>query len=340
MKLIDGSQLGAIGWDASLADRPDANFLQSWAWGEFHKALDNKVWRLAIEDNGMIALQLLVIKLSLGLGQCILYSPRGSLINKKASARAVKDGTALLITRIQEIAHQENALAFRMDPPITEDDQVSISIYKSLGFIPNPRKQIQPKLSQVLDLTDGYESILKEMKPKTRYNINLARKKELVITNDVSPESIHAFVELTTITANRNKFKSHSPKYYETQIKTLSQYNMISLWIAKIENTPIAAILIVTFGPMAVYVHGSSNDTYRNLMAPYLLHDLAIKDAIDNGVTYYDFGGITSDPDHPWAGITRFKKGFGGEEVKYITTQELPTNTLLYNAYRFMDQVR
>jgi len=341
MKLVSDNSLDQTSWDSALLSRSNAHFLQSWAWGEFNEKLGNQIWRLAVEDNGTIINQLLVIKMSVGFGFSLLYSPKGSLINKSLPASSQQESSNLLLNKIKSIAETEKKIIlFRIDPHVLTTDTTVPSFYSSMGFIANPIKNIQPKHSLLLNLTQPTDSIMKNMKQKTRYNINLAAKHNLDIYTSTNPIDIQVFLDLAHTTSNRNKFILHSDKYYKTQFKILSQLGIQKLIVAKYQHQPIAAILVNTFGDTATYVHGASSDQHRNLMASYLLQSSAIIKAKDEGITTYDFWGINPNPNHPWAGITRFKRGFGGEEIEYIGTLELPLNSTFYKLYTFINKYR
>ena len=45
-------------------------------------------------------------------------------------------------------------------------------------------------------------------------------------------------------------------------------------------------------------------------------------------------------PNHPWAGVTRFKLGFGGRAVDYPGTFDLPLNRLWYTLYSLVRRAR
>ena len=76
-------------------------------------------------------------------------------------------------------------------------------------------------------------------------------------------------------------------------------------------------------------------------MAPYVLQWFEITRAKNDGFKYYDFWGIApnDDPKHPWAGVTRFKKGFGGIIVEYGGTWEKGVSWK-YNLYRILRKLR
>jgi lipid II:glycine glycyltransferase (peptidoglycan interpeptide bridge formation enzyme) len=106
------------------------------------------------------------------------------------------------------------------------------------------------------------------------------------------------------------------------------------LYFARFEGRIIAANAVLQFGPYAVYLHGASSNSDRNLMAPYLLQWQQIKDAKNAECRIYDFWGITVGNENPrWEGITRFKKGFGGREIRYAGVYDLPVNATTYNIY-------
>ena len=49
---------------------------------------------------------------------------------------------------------------------------------------------------------------------------------------------------------------------------------------------------------------------------------------------------VLKDGSHPWAGITRFKKGFGGKYVEYPGTFDLPLKKGWYKVYSFVRNMR
>lgn len=342
MRLLTNQELNQQLWDASLLERPDHHFLQSWAWGEFQEKIGNPIWRIAVEDQGTLLLQLLVIKQSLGFGQSILYSPRGQLVPKHLPAQTLDQASQLILQSVKKLAQKENCIFFRIDPPTLHDDITALAFYRSQGFVANPKKPIQPQHNQILDLRRGLNAALSEAKSKTRYNINVARRDPSKLSSVISTEEIDIknFLDLTHKTASRQGFSSHSDNYYRTQIDILNRAGMMDLLSARAADKVVSSVAVIFFGKTATYVHGASDENYRSLMAPYLLHYEALKLAEEKGMDFYDLGGVQPDPSHKWAGITRFKQGFGGTTIKYVGTLELPINPLLYKMYRFIDLLR
>lgn len=349
MHLISDNSIDQTSWDSPLLQMPNASFLQSWAWGEFQKSLGNSIWRIQVVDQNEVIGQLLIIRLSLGLGKSILYGPRAQLFNTASPLPTQIEASKLLLQKVRELALQNHCIFVRIDPPVLDNDQASIKFYDALGFIHNQTKSIQPQYNQIISLGEDLRSVLAKAKSKTRYNIGLAQKylslQELRLTDAITPDIINNFISLTTKTASRHNFSSHSRSYYEKQISILAQYQMVDLLTAfapidmdhpKENDTCLGSILVVYFGDTATYIHGASSDAHRYLMAPYLLHYEGIRHAQARGMASYDLGGVHPNPKHKWFGITRFKQGFGGETIKYIGTLELPIDQLAYRLYRII----
>lgn len=204
------------------------------------------------------------------------------------------------------------------------------SVWEGKGIKTIP---IQPAKTIILDLQKSTDELLAAMHQKTRYNIRLAEKKGVKIICDNT--RINDFLSLMKETTNRDNFFAHSDAYY----RNLASFNpdFIKLFLAEYEGQIIAAGLFCFCQSTAVYMHGASSNEFRNVMAPYLLQWTVIKEAQAAGLKYYDFYGIDSQK---WPGVTRFKEGFGGEEVNYAGTFDLVLQPFWYSIYRLMRMAR
>lgn len=91
------------------------------------------------------------------------------------------------------------------------------------------------------------------------------------------------------------------------------------------------------YGDTATYLYGASSDENRSVMAPFLLQWRLIQEAKKEGFRYYDFFGIS---DKKWPGVTRFKKGFGGETVSYPGTFDVIFDKANYGFYQILRKAR
>ena len=82
-------------------------------------------------------------------------------------------------------------------------------------------------------------------------------------------------------------------------------------------------------------MYGMSGEAHREKMPSYLLQWQAIRWAKDAGCRIYDLWGAPNvfEPQDPMWGVYRFKKGLGGEVVRYIGAWDLPLRPRLYWLY-------
>ena len=124
----------------------------------------------------------------------------------------------------------------------------------------------------------------------------------------------------------------------------MSQNGTVKLFLAEYDNKIIAANMVSFFGKVCTYLHGASANTYRDVMAPYLLQWQAIVEAKRLGFGFYDFGGVNgpSFQNSKWEGITRFKASFSQElkPKEYIGSFDLILNPVIFSVYKFVKQIR
>jgi lipid II:glycine glycyltransferase (peptidoglycan interpeptide bridge formation enzyme) len=307
------------------------SFLQSFLWGEFQKSFGRKIWRLGSFDGENLNAIALIIKHDLPLGKNYLYCPRGPIMNHESrippSSRKMRDyGEAsknheLFIEEISKIAKKKKSIFFRFDPPTNY--QLPVANCQLLKT-----KPIQPPSTTILNLTKSEDELLAAMHPKTRYNIKVASRHEVMVQKlENTEENFEIFWKLLEETSHRDGFCTHPKKYYKKMLENLPN---ISLFVAKYKNKPLAAELVMFFGETATYLHGASSEKNREVMAPYAIHWEIIKEAKKMGCLYYDFWGID---EKKWPGVTRFKRGFGGEEISYPGTLDLPVQKIWYKMY-------
>ena len=317
----------------------DGSFLQSREWGEFQKKTGRKIWPLWYKDGDEIQAVALIIRHGLPFGFSYLYCPRGPIVNSKFKNRKSKLFEEFL-EKVKEIGTEERAIFLKIEPEA--DFPFNLSDFR---FVKS-KKEIQPAQTVILDLTKTEEELLAEMKSKTRYNINLAERKDIKITQQTTHNSqLTTFLELLKETAEREGFRLHPKEYYEKLFAAHSPNFSVELFLAEYNGKTIAAHLLVFFGNparttevvqsggQAVYLHGASSREHKETMAPYLLHWEAIKQAKNRGCLTYDFWGIS---EKKWPGLTRFKKSFGGFEKTYLGASDLVFDKFWYWVYNIV----
>lgn len=293
------------------------NLFQSPEWLAFQEEAGHQI----IEIGGDKAL---VLDLPFGKKFVWLQKGPNSITNYQLPTTNLPGGTVFL----------------RIEPgEISENDvkRLGLRAVKSGSLLSG---QASPKATRVLDISGAEEEIMAQMKSKTRYNIRLAEKKGVKIreTNDAE-----VLCDLLAKTASRDKgYAPHPKEYYQKLMSLLESKGLARIFVAEFEGRPLAAILVSFYGEVGTYLHGGFDESQRNLMAPYLCQWEAIKYAKERGCQYYDFWGVceTDDPKDSWAGISRFKEGFGGEKIVFAGDYDLVLNRFWYDAFSLMAKIK
>lgn len=327
-------------WDEFIKTHQLATIHQASSWGHFQETIPErgKYWIVVLEEGQKIIGGTMLIRHKLPKGFSWLYAARGPLLNYD-SENLEKEINALL-SAISPIATYEKSIFLRIDPPLRSPIHIKNFHITRHGF--------QPEHTLILDITKSEDEILKQMKPKGRYNIRLAEKKGVKIsTTDIANQTklskdIEVFYKILSTTAKRDDFNVHDEHFYKKIVETLIPSHNAELYLAHYENKIIGGIIVTFFNDTATYYYGASSDEHREVMANYLLQWHAIKEAKARGMKYYDFLGIApeSAKKHPWKGVTEFKKKFGGTEVSYAPPQEFAFKKSLHALYRLYKKLR
>ena len=294
----------------------NGEFLQSFFWGRMLERAGEKIERWEVEEDGRIRASVMLIKKTLGRGLFYWYGPHGPIGDKEA--------VEFLLLELKN--KKENAVFLRIEPlENLTAKSIQVNLKKSLD--------LQPKKTLLLDLSLSEDDLLKAMHQKTRYNIKLAEKKGVKISEGGDQE-FKKFWRLMSLTGERDGFRLHGEGHYKN---LLSAKENIKLFLASYEGKIIAAGLFCFYGARVTYLHGASDNEARNLMAPYLLQWEIIKKARAEGYKYYDFYGID---DKKWPGVTRFKLGFGGFIQEYPGTYDFIFKPIIYGLYQLLRKIK
>ena len=290
-------------WKQFTAKHPNTHLLQQAEWGMLKAEFG---WQPVYLSDGESGAQILFRSLPLGFS--LAYIPKGPLGH----------GSDPFWTDVDAVCREKRAVFLKVEPDAWEDD-FPIKELQRIGFRPSMH-DLQPRRTIVVDLRGDEDEILAGMKQKTRYNIRLAARKDVVVAPS---EDLQTFAELIEVTGERDAFGVHTLDYYRRAYELFHPLGMCQLFLASYRGQPLAGLMAFAFGNRAWYLYGASNDLERNRMPTYLVQWEAIRWAKEKGCTSYDLWGV---PDHQeedlerdfstrsdglW-GVYRFKRGFGG----------------------------
>ncbi|MBI2019126.1 peptidoglycan bridge formation glycyltransferase FemA/FemB family protein [Candidatus Daviesbacteria bacterium] len=313
-------------WEDFLSKQEEANFLQSWYWGEFHKSLGHKIQRNGFFKEDNLAGVCLTVLENAKRGK-YLTVPGGPILDWHD-----KNIVNLFVTTIKEIAKKESCAFVRVRPQLKSDD-FSKNLFKKLGF-KNAPMHLHAELTSQLDITLPEEQLLANMRKATRYEIKKGISSEIKLETNSDEKTIKDFYNLQIETAKRQKFVPFPYKFLSEQFKVFLEKNMAILYSAKLGNKLLAQAFIIFYGTEAAYHYGASTEEGRKYPGAYLIQWEAIKEAKKRGFKRYNFWGVApeNDKDHRFSGLSLFKRGFGGEDFEYLHAQDLIIN---YPRYLF-----
>ena len=330
-------------WNHALGALPNPHALQSWTWGQFKARWG---WQaspllLTVAENKWepLAAALVLKRQVPRLPFPVLYVPKGPLLDyRDGSLRRV------VLAELEQMARREKAIFIKIDPDVVqswgeEGERPSPTGHKFTTELKQrgwrfSADQVQFRNTVELDLTRSEDDLLASMKQKTRYNIRLAERKDIVIRHGTDAD-FPAIVQMYQETAVRDQFAIRPTDYYLDAWQSFYNDRMAHPLIAEYEGTAVAAIILIRFGSRVIYMYGASTNEERNRMPTYLLQWEAIRWSKAQGAEVYDFWGAPDDfveTDQLW-GVWRFKQGFNGEVVRHIGAWDYTPRPFWYWVY-------
>ncbi|MDR2542847.1 MAG: peptidoglycan bridge formation glycyltransferase FemA/FemB family protein [Treponema sp.] len=325
-----------------------ASFLQSAMWGEFKSRFGWTAKTFLIDwslDEVQEKTPLLVLCRRLTPGFSFAYVPWGPELPASFPDEAKPKIIAALAKNLKKFL-TPNTVFVRFEPPwiVNVENNVNSSLFLAAG-LKQTAITVQAPDTVIVDLSPSCGEILLAMKPKWRYNISLAVKKDVQV-NTGTIQELDVFYELLKETAIRDGIAIHNFSYYKTLFELCQKQNndklQIRLYIANHDDDVLAAIIVLFRGKEATYLYGASSNKKRNLMAPYALQWKVMQDAKEAGCLNYDLFGIppNDDPNHPMAGLYRFKTGFGGKIIHRPGAWDFPYKSFFYTLFKVAEKVR
>lgn len=309
--------------------------LQSFEWGEFRKKTG-----LDIVRRGEYQEEQLLNGLTITIHQIprtpwnIGYLPKGYLPDKE------------LLQELLTLGKQYNCVYIQLEPNVikTQNSQQQIT---NLGLVPSFHP-LFTRYTFVLDLTKTEDELLANLHPKTRYNIRVAMRHGVNITEDNSEKAFERYWQLTQETTNRQKFYAHTKHYHKLQWETFShehdQKKLTSHLLTAIYNGNILTThLLFVFHDTLYYPYGASSNEDRKVMHSTLSMWEAVRFGKRLGLSKFDMWGALgseADPNDPWQGFHRFKQGFSPTLTEFVGSYDFVINPVTYQIVKKADKLR
>jgi peptidoglycan pentaglycine glycine transferase (the first glycine) len=344
MKVI--TELNKDSWNQFIL-RERASFLQSWEWGEAQKTQGRKVLRVAAEENGEIVFAAQIIRHDLPFGFSYSYVPFGPVIaeNVLTDEKIMREAAREFAKEAKKIL---GGLFLFLEPDWAGgggEERALAPVFRDAGFRAS-LKHIQPDRTLLIDLRQSEDAMLAQMEKSARYNIGYAERAGVVI-RELPPtrETAQSLFHFLQTRAEAKDFFVHPLKHYEALAEIFGGSadgsgfararhagGGIRFFGAYHNNECIGMNAIVFFGKTATNLLSGVSREYRNLKAANLLRWHAMRDAKQAGCEAFDQWGVSEK----FPGVSAFKRGFGGKEIRRTESLHLPFSVLLYFAYRLL----
>lgn len=294
------------------------HFLQSPTWEDYEHVEKHETFRL--DGDGFSAMAMLEHTM---LGN-YLFVPYGPTAENEKSFRKALDA-------LRKLAKEQDAFFVRIEPttPFPVAELKTIGLTKS--------HNIDPAHTWALDLTQPESQIFADMEKEKGRLWRNCYKKDITVRQTRNPEEVDILATMLDKVGSQNHFIPQKKIHLRRQMEA----GFATLYVVELKGESIAAALVYDYDGVRYYAHAAADYEHRKLAAGAILLVQMIVDAKRAGMKTFDFWGITTskNKNHPWHGFTEFKKSFGGKQVDYAGTWDLPVRKLRYYFYKIIRRV-
>ena len=319
-------------WQGFVESREEANFLQSIEWANANQKIGHQIVRQVVERNGQIVAGWQGIVKNAKRGR-YLEVPGGPLVEWGR-----EDIAKVVIQQLEAAGRERRCVFVRIRPQNIENDEI-IQKLQSLGLKKAPF-HLHAEHTNMIDLTKTEDELLAGMRRQTRYEVRQAAKKGVTVSWQNSQSAVEEFYRFQIDTAKRQGFIPPSLELLKAQVEAFG--DKARIYKAEINGRPLSLALVLFSGAEADYFEAASTPDSRKFQSTYAVLWQSIKDAKALGKIRYNLWGIayTDDPKHRYAGVTTFKRGFGGRDTVYVPAHDIIIDPLGYRINWLIETIR
>ncbi len=322
-------------WDQFVTNHPEANFLQSWDFYEFHASRGNKIVRkIAVNEDG---------KIIAAYAGVVEDAKRGRYL-AIAGGPILDWRNKLLVDKIFEDIKQEGkrhkCVFVRLRPQL-ELSGKSLELMSAHGFKKAPMF-LSVEYAGILNLENSEAEILKNASQGFRRKLRKAEKNDLTVETSQDPKVMQAFCDLEQKHAARQGYVPFTKSFLTKQFEAFAKNDEVVMYIGKKDGEILAMNFMIFYGNEASYHYGVSSDLGTKYSVAPLLHLKAMEEARKRGIKRYNLWGIvgTEETSHRFYGVSEFKRSFGCEELKYTPAHDFVINKPKYQLTKLIETAR
>src|SRR5580704_9708969 len=304
-------------WSSMLDLFADANLYQTWSYGAVRwgrKNLSQLVLKRDGEVFGMAQLRVVrPTRFNFGMA----YLRWGPLCHRRG--RELDAEVFLYMARaLQEEYARKRGLLLQIVPNAFAGSSRAALFQSCFSrFTEEPRTSANLYRTFVLDLAPTIEELRKNLDAKWRNKLTQSEKKGLKVVAGNGTEEYRTFCQMYDQMRKRKTFETTvDVEEFGRLQEDLPRTHRMRVLICEQAGVPVAGLVASALGDSAIYLLGATSDDGLTAKGAYLLQWTLIRWLKENGIRWYDLGGI--DPEgNP--GVYTFKKGLSGTDVSQLT---------------------
>jgi lipid II:glycine glycyltransferase (peptidoglycan interpeptide bridge formation enzyme) len=300
--------------------------LQSALYGGWHGKDGSTVVYFVAEDDSSVVAAGLGVQYNAPGGISFLYCPYGPI-----AAAWTPELLQALRQFFAGVAKRLGVTFVRIDSPGILDIPGVQPVSNKLAVTAS----LQPRAEWLLDISGEEETVWMGMHKHARYNVRLAERAAAAIKfYKPAAAPLDVFLSLMETTADRDSFSLRQESYYKAILAgTPPDHGFMP--VVTIDDKPAAAAIFAEHDGVLHYIFSGSSNDFRKIAPPYFMIWQTILEARKRGWHTLNFGGISDTVKGTHlAGVTGFKKRFGGYEIDHANPIDLVYQPLRYTAFK------
>jgi len=199
-------------------------------------------------------------------------------------------------------------------------------------------RENMPQCNIVYDITKTDDELLKEMNSGCRERVRKAIKHNVQFRVAKPEEYMEFYNKWKELSAHKG-FNIITKKQYKRLIEYILANKCWDLFVSEIEWEILAGSVCIYDDHRLIYLYGfgnSANKRFRNMGWHHFLKFKIFSYAREKWMTYVDmmWGSPTGFPEHPLAGVTKFKESLGGIKIEQYGSYDIVLNKFRYRVFK------
>ena len=304
-------------WSGLLDLFDDANFYQTWSYGAIRwgrKNLSHLVLKRNDEVFGIAQLRIVrPTRLNFGMA----YLRWGPICHRRGRDLDPEAAIGMACALREEYVRKRRLLLHILPNAFVGTPRGALFQSAFSSFTQQPRTPANTHRTFVLDLRPSLDDLRRNLDKKWRNQLTRSEKNGLKIVAGTGTDEFQRFCQMYEQMLERKAFESSVDiEEFRRIQEDLPQTQRMQILICEQEGIPVAGLVASAMGDSAIYLLGATSTNGLNSKGAYLLQWTMIQWLRENGISWYDLGGI--DPERN-AGVYHFKSGLSGVDMSQLT---------------------